>query len=123
MKPFDFLKVTQYCEDNVSDLINCVSKKTAAETDLPGILEMGFERLLALRRQFLRRLADLVQVFAQRFLPNRDQWVFDARTWKVFEESAKARDKTAEHMILTAVADSLGPILADNYVLNRFLGG
>jgi hypothetical protein len=28
--------------------------------------------------------------------------VFDQGTWRVFEETAKARDKTAEHMILTA---------------------
>jgi hypothetical protein len=41
----------------------------------------------------------------------------------VFEENAKKRDKTAKQMITTAVAASLGPILVDNYSLNRFTGG
>jgi hypothetical protein len=48
--------------------------------------------------------------------------VFDAKTWKVFEDNAKRRDTTAEQMITTAVAGCLGPILMDNYILNRFLG-
>ena len=47
---------------------------------------------------------------------------FDNRTWKVFEDAAKAREQSAEHMILRAVTETIGPILADNYVLNRFLG-
>jgi hypothetical protein len=49
--------------------------------------------------------------------------VFDPRTWKVFEEAAKAREQSAEHMILSAVAGTIGPILMDNYTLNRFTGG
>ncbi len=28
--------------------------------------------------------------------------VFDKRTWKVFEEAARAREQSAEHMILSA---------------------
>lgn len=47
--------------------------------------------------------------------------LFDRRTWKLFEETAKARETSAEHMIVKAVAGSFGAILADNYVLNRFL--
>jgi hypothetical protein len=49
--------------------------------------------------------------------------VFDAKTWKVYQDNAKRRDKTAEQIISTAVAEALGPILIDNYVLNRFTGG
>jgi hypothetical protein len=41
--------------------------------------------------------------------------VFDAKTWAVYEEAARARGKTARQMIITAVAGSLGPILIDNY--------
>jgi hypothetical protein len=48
--------------------------------------------------------------------------LFDARTWKLFEETAKVRETSAEHMIVKAVIGSFGTILADNYVLNRFLG-
>jgi hypothetical protein len=48
--------------------------------------------------------------------------VFDARTWKVFEDAARSREQSPEHMILRAVTETIGPILADNYVLNRFLG-
>jgi len=47
--------------------------------------------------------------------------LFNARTWMVFEETAKARETSAEHMIMKAVLGSFGAILADNYVLNRFL--
>jgi hypothetical protein len=47
--------------------------------------------------------------------------VFDRRTWKVFEEVARTRDKTPEHMILSAVVQTLGTVLMDNYTLNRFL--
>jgi hypothetical protein len=47
---------------------------------------------------------------------------FNNRTWKVFQDAAKAREQSAEHMILRAVTGTIGPILADNYVLNRFLG-
>jgi hypothetical protein len=43
-------------------------------------------------------------------------------TWKVFEEAAKAREQSAEHMILSAVVATIGPILMDNYTLNRFIG-
>ena len=53
--------------------------------------------------------------------PDAVALVFDRRTWKVFEDVAKAREQSAEHMILRAVTESLGPILVDNYVLNRFL--
>ena len=41
--------------------------------------------------------------------------VFDAKTWAVYEEAAKAKGKTARQMITTAVGSSLGPILIDNY--------
>jgi hypothetical protein len=47
--------------------------------------------------------------------------VFDRRTWKIFEGAARARDDTAEHMILSAVVQTLGTVLMDNYTLNRFL--
>ena len=49
--------------------------------------------------------------------------IFDSRTWKIFTQQAKAQDKTPEHMIAAAVAQTLGPILMDNYTLNRFLRG
>jgi hypothetical protein len=49
--------------------------------------------------------------------------VFDAKTWAVYEEAAKARGKTARQMITTAVAGSLGPILIDNYSLKSDTGG
>jgi hypothetical protein len=32
---------------------------------------------------------------------------FDPRTWKVYEEAAKAREISAENMIITAVVESL----------------
>jgi hypothetical protein len=47
--------------------------------------------------------------------------VFDEKTWKAFKDNARARDKTPEQMITTAVVGSFGPILMDNYTLNRFL--
>jgi|HubBroStandDraft_3_1064219.scaffolds.fasta_scaffold2346569_1 hypothetical protein len=47
--------------------------------------------------------------------------LFDASIWQLFKETAKARETSAEHMIVKAVAGSFGAILADNYVLNRFL--
>jgi hypothetical protein len=47
--------------------------------------------------------------------------VFDADTWAAFEKSAQTQGKTAQQMISTAVAASFGTVLADNYVLNRFL--
>jgi hypothetical protein len=47
--------------------------------------------------------------------------VFDAKTWKVFEDTAGAREQSAEHMITAAVVRCLGPILEDNMVLNRIL--
>jgi hypothetical protein len=34
---------------------------------------------------------------------------FDARTWKVFEQAAEAREISAENMILTAVVETLSP--------------
>ena len=36
---------------------------------------------------------------------------FDARTWKLFEESAKARDSPAETMIVTAIVEALSEAL------------
>ena len=47
--------------------------------------------------------------------------VFDADTWPAFEKTAQAQGKTADQIITTAVAASLGPILADNFALNRWL--
>jgi hypothetical protein len=47
--------------------------------------------------------------------------VFDPKTWKTFQDAAKMRDTNAEHIIVAAVAGCLGPILMDNYTLNRFL--
>jgi hypothetical protein len=47
--------------------------------------------------------------------------LFDARTWMMFEQVAKARETSTEHMIVKAVVGTFGAILADNYVLNRFL--
>ena len=49
--------------------------------------------------------------------------VFDAKTWAVYEEAAKAKGKTARQMITTAVGSSLGPILIDNYSLKSDTGG
>jgi hypothetical protein len=49
--------------------------------------------------------------------------VFDAKTWNVYRDVAKSQDKTAEQIVTTAVAGAIGPILMDNYVLNRFTGG
>ena len=48
--------------------------------------------------------------------------VFDAKTWAVYEEAARARGKTARQMITTAVAGSLGPILINNYSLKSDTG-
>jgi hypothetical protein len=62
---------------------------------------------------------------SQAFLKEADgsaALLFDARTWMVFQETAEAREQSAEHMILTAVVGSFGDIQQDNYVLNRFLG-
>jgi hypothetical protein len=36
--------------------------------------------------------------------------VFDKRTWKIFEDAAKAREQSAKHMILSAVVGTIGPI-------------
>jgi hypothetical protein len=48
--------------------------------------------------------------------------VFDQKTWAVYQDNAKALGKSAEQVIVTAVAGSLAPILVDNYALNRFTG-
>jgi hypothetical protein len=48
---------------------------------------------------------------------------FDEETWKIFKNTAKARGKSPEQIIITAVAGSLGSILVNNYALNRFTGG
>jgi hypothetical protein len=61
---------------------------------------------------------------SQAFLKEADgsaALLFDACTWMVFEETAKAREQSPEHMILTAVVGAFGKIQEDNYVLNRFL--
>jgi hypothetical protein len=55
--------------------------------------------------------------------PNDVALVFDAKTWKVFEDVAAKREQSAEHMILRAVVGCLGSIVEDNTVLNRILRG
>ena len=59
------------------------------------------------------------------WVKHRDQvaLVFDAKTWKVFEDVANRREQSAEHMILQAVVGCLGDVIEDNYVLNRILHG
>ena len=54
---------------------------------------------------------------------HRDQvaLVFDAKTWKVFEQVANEREQSAEHMILHAIVGCLGEVVEDNDVLNRIL--
>jgi hypothetical protein len=47
--------------------------------------------------------------------------VFDAKTWKVFQDVANKGEQSAEHMILRAVVGCLGSIVEDNMVLNRIL--
>jgi hypothetical protein len=47
--------------------------------------------------------------------------VFDAATWDVFEKCAQLQGKTAQQLISTAVAGSLGTMMMDNYALNRGL--
>jgi hypothetical protein len=47
--------------------------------------------------------------------------VFDAKTWAAFEAVAKDKGKDARHMISAAVSQCLGPVVMDNYILNRFL--
>jgi hypothetical protein len=47
--------------------------------------------------------------------------VFDAATWAVFEKAAQAQGKSAQQLISTAVAGSLGAMMMDNYSLNRWL--
>jgi hypothetical protein len=47
--------------------------------------------------------------------------VFDAATWDVFEKCAQLQGKTAQQLISTAVAGSLGTMMMDNYALNRWL--
>ena len=46
---------------------------------------------------------------------------FDPRTWKAFEESATARDTSAEHMIVTAVVETLSARPAKT--CRKFLSG
>jgi hypothetical protein len=46
---------------------------------------------------------------------------FDKATWEAFKLVAHAREQSAEHMILRAVAGCLGSIVEDNMVLNRIL--
>lgn len=48
--------------------------------------------------------------------------IFDAATWGILEKVAQAQGKTAQQMISTAVAGSIGPVMIDNYALNRWLG-
>jgi hypothetical protein len=47
--------------------------------------------------------------------------VFDAATWASYEAEAAARGQTADQMIVTAIVSCIGPIVVDNYALNRFL--
>jgi hypothetical protein len=47
--------------------------------------------------------------------------VFEAVTWAAFEKSAQAQGKSAQQLISTAVAASLGTLMMDNYALNRWL--
>jgi hypothetical protein len=47
--------------------------------------------------------------------------VFDAATWAAFENAAQAQGKSAQQLISTAVAGSLGAMMMDNYSLNRWL--
>ena len=47
--------------------------------------------------------------------------VFDPATWAAFEKAAQAQGKTAQQLISTAVAGSLGTMMMDNYALNRWL--
>jgi len=48
--------------------------------------------------------------------------IFDAATWDAFEKVAQSQGKTAQQLISTAVAESLGTMMMDNYKLNRWLG-
>jgi hypothetical protein len=47
--------------------------------------------------------------------------IFEAATWAAFEKSAQAQGKSAQQLISTAVAASLGTMMMDNYALNRWL--
>ena len=47
--------------------------------------------------------------------------VFDAATWAAFEKCAQLQGKTAQQLISTAVAASLGTLMMDNYAINRWL--
>jgi hypothetical protein len=55
--------------------------------------------------------------------PNEVALVFDRATWKVFEQTARLREQSPEHMITRAVVDCLGQIVEDNMVQNRILRG
>lgn len=55
--------------------------------------------------------------------PRSGELVFDAKTWKVFEDVASKCEQSAEHMILRAIVQCLGDVVEDNYVLNRFQHG
>jgi hypothetical protein len=48
--------------------------------------------------------------------------IFDAATWAEFEKVAQTQGKTAQQLISTAIAGSLGTVMMDNHALNRFLG-
>jgi hypothetical protein len=48
--------------------------------------------------------------------------IFDADTWAQFEKVAQAQGKTAQQLISTAIAGSLGTVMMDSYALNRWLG-
>jgi hypothetical protein len=47
--------------------------------------------------------------------------IFDAATWAAFEQCAQAEGKSAQQLISTAIAGSIGTLMMDNYALNRWL--
>jgi hypothetical protein len=57
-----------------------------------------------------------------RFRDGAHGLIFNAETWAEFEKVAKTQGKTPHQLISTAVAESLGTVMMDNYSLNRFLG-
>jgi hypothetical protein len=47
--------------------------------------------------------------------------IFDADTWGAFDRVAQSQGKTAQQLIATAVAGTLGTMMMDNYAVNRWL--
>lgn len=45
--------------------------------------------------------------------------IFDAETWAVFDKVEQSQSKTAQQIISTVIAGTLGTTVMDNYAINR----